>query len=209
MILAFFMAICISRICESVLKKVYISANELLSDSFSLAKQVYESGFRPSLIVGVWRGGAPVAIAVQEYFEYLGHATDHIAIRASSYKGLHQQEGEVQVEGLGALSARIGGEDQVLLIDDVFDSGRSMEAILSQLEVHAEGASPTIKIACPWYKPNKNLTSIKPHHYLHTTDEWLVFPHELVGLSQEEIRDNKADLKAVDLEYSFEKGEKL
>ena len=51
--------------------KVFISAQELLVDSFKLAHQIYTSGFRPQFIVGVWRGGAPVGIAVQEYLDYV------------------------------------------------------------------------------------------------------------------------------------------
>ena len=45
------------------MNKVFISAQDLLEDSFKLALKVYESGFRPDYIVGVWRGGAPVGIA--------------------------------------------------------------------------------------------------------------------------------------------------
>ena len=44
--------------------KNFIQAQELLEDSFKLAWQVYESGLRPDYIVGVWRGGAPIGIAV-------------------------------------------------------------------------------------------------------------------------------------------------
>ena len=47
--------------------KLFIQAEELLSDSFKLAWQVYESGYRPNYIIGVWRGGAPIGIAVQEF----------------------------------------------------------------------------------------------------------------------------------------------
>ena len=50
--------------------KLYITGQELLEDSFRLAAQVYESGFRPQFIVGIWRGGAPIGIAVQEYFDF-------------------------------------------------------------------------------------------------------------------------------------------
>jgi hypothetical protein len=45
------------------MKKHYIKAQQLLDDSFKLAWQVYESGYRPNYIVGVWRGGAPIGIA--------------------------------------------------------------------------------------------------------------------------------------------------
>ena len=64
--------------------KHYITAADLLRDSFKLAEQIFSSGFRPNFIVGVWRGGAPVGIAVQEYLEYKGLESDHIAIRTAS-----------------------------------------------------------------------------------------------------------------------------
>jgi len=72
--------------------KHYISASQLLQDSFELGWQVYQSGFRPNYIVGVWRGGAPVGIAVQELLDTLHVECDHIAIRTSSYTGI----GELQ-----------------------------------------------------------------------------------------------------------------
>jgi len=62
------------------MKKHYIKAQQLLDDSFKLAWQVYESGYRPNYIVGVWRGGAPIGIAVQEFLDVLGVESDHIII---------------------------------------------------------------------------------------------------------------------------------
>ena len=64
-------------------EKTYISADQLLDDSYRLGLQILESGFRPNFIVGVWRGGAPIGIAVQELLDYCGVETDHIAIRTS------------------------------------------------------------------------------------------------------------------------------
>ena len=63
--------------------KKYITADELLLDSFKLGVDIYNSGFRPNFIVGVWRGGTPVGIAIQEILAYLGNESDHIAIRTS------------------------------------------------------------------------------------------------------------------------------
>ena len=63
--------------------KTFITAQELLDDSFRLARMIYESGFRPDYIVGVWRGGTPVGIAVQEALDHFGIESDHIAIRTS------------------------------------------------------------------------------------------------------------------------------
>jgi hypoxanthine phosphoribosyltransferase len=175
--------------------KVYISANDLLLDSFRLAQQIVESGFRPDFIIGVWRGGAPVGIAIQEYLEYVGVNTDHIAIRTSSYTGINQQEKTVRVHGLDYIINNVNAEDDVLLVDDVFDSGRSVKAIFDKLRAKCRRNMPqNMKVATPWYKPSKNVTDIKPDFFVHETDAWLVFPHELVGLTQEEIINNKGPL---------------
>ena len=69
------------------MNKRFIAANDLLLDSFQLAVNIYEAGFRPDFLVGLWRGGSAVGIAVQEGLDYLGIKTDHIAIR-TSYTGL-------------------------------------------------------------------------------------------------------------------------
>ena len=174
--------------------KVYISANELLFDSFRLAEKIVASGFRPDFIIGVWRGGAPVGIAIQEYLEYVGVPTDHIAIRTSSYTGIGQQEKTVRVHGLDYIIDNVNAEDDVLLVDDVFDSGRSGKAIFEKLQSKTRRNMPRIKVATPWYKPAKNITDITPDYFVHETDAWLVFPHEIVGLTQQEIVDNKGSL---------------
>ena len=71
-----------------MVEKHFITANELLQDSYHLGHLILDSGFTPNYLVGVWRGGAPVGIAVQELLEYHGVSTDHIAIRTSSYDGI-------------------------------------------------------------------------------------------------------------------------
>ena len=71
--------------------KTYLNAQGLLDDSFKLAAQVYDSGFEPTFIIAVWRGGAPIGIAVQEYLAFHGIETDNIAIRTSSYQGIDDQ----------------------------------------------------------------------------------------------------------------------
>lgn len=174
------------------MEKVYISADDLLLDSFRLAGQMHASGFRPDFIIGVWRGGAPVAIAIQEYLAYVGVDADHIAIRASSYTGIDRQERTVRVHGLDYLIDKVDAEDKVLLVDDVFDSGRSVQAIVDKLR---GGDMPrTLKVATPWYKPRKNVTGRRPDYYLHETEAWLVFPHELAGLTPREIIEHKGEL---------------
>jgi hypothetical protein len=54
-----------------------------------------------------------------------------------------------------------------------------------------------VRIACPWYKPTNSKVDIVPDYYVHETEEWLVFPHELSGLTQEEIAHGKSDLSNI------------
>lgn len=177
------------------MKKIFITAEELLRDSFKLAKLVHDSDFDPDFIIGVWRGGAPVGIAIQEYLDFSGVVTDHIAIRTSSYTGIDQQEKTVQVHGLDYIVENINATDNVLLVDDVFDSGRSIDAIFESLAIKAGRNMPkNIKTACPWYKPKRNVTGRTPDYYINKTDSWLVFPHELKGLSRQELAQGKPNI---------------
>ncbi len=174
------------------IKKEFISADSLLRDSFELAMQIVRSGFRPTFLVGVWRGGAPIGIAVQEVLEFHGIECDHLAIRTSSYTGIDQTASTVRVHAVDYLVSRLTAEDNLLLIDDVFDSGRSLEAAIGELSRRCRRNMPTnVRIATVYYKPSRNKTSIVPDYHVRATDEWLVFPHELRGLTREEILANK------------------
>ncbi len=163
--------------------KHYISAQQLLEDSFRLAWQVYTSGYRPNYIVGVWRGGAPVGIAVQELLDVLGLEADHIAIRTSSYTGIGERSRHVKVHGLTYLIKQLESEDSLLIVDDVHDSGLSIDQVIHDLRQACKKNTPEIRIATPYYKPGNNQTDRVPDYYIHETSDWLVFPHELHGLT--------------------------
>jgi hypoxanthine phosphoribosyltransferase len=185
-------------------EKYYISAQELQDDSFRLGLEVYKSGFRPDFIVGVWRGGTPVGIAVQEIMHVCGVPTDHISIRTSSYEGIGQRGKEVRVHGLDYIISNVDADHSLLLVDDVFDTGLSIQAILETLQAKARRNTPgDIRIATPWFKPSNNKTDITPDYYLHESADWLVFPHELDGLSREEIRDNKPAVQRLFEEFGL------
>ena len=179
------------------MNKVFISAQQLLEDSFKLAVQVYESGFRPDYIVGVWRGGAPVGIAVQELLHVLGAEADHIAIRTSSYTGIGERDKNVRVHGLTYLIKRLESEDSLLIVDDVHDSGLSIEQTILDLKKACKKNTPEIRVATPYFKPDNNKTDRTPDYYIHETHDWLVFPHEIDGLSAEEIRQHRPELAGI------------
>tara|TARA_B100001057_G_scaffold258989_1_gene259173 strand:- start:70 stop:633 length:564 start_codon:yes stop_codon:yes gene_type:complete len=174
--------------------KHFIESDDLLRDSFQLAWNVYESGYKPNYIIGVWRGGAPIGIAVQEFLSVLGIKSDHVAIRTSHYSGINQTNQNVQVYGLNYVIRQLQSEDSLLIVDDVHDTGLSIKQIIDDLRIACKKNTPDIKVATPYYKPANSKTDSKPDFYLHETDQWLVFPHELEGLTIEEIKQNKPEL---------------
>jgi uncharacterized protein len=185
-------AVVTSPSAPAAIEKLFISAQSLLHDSIELATQILRSGYRPTFLVAIWRGGAPIGIAVQEALEYHGIHVDHIAIRTSSYTGIDQRSKVVKVHAMNYLISRLSFEDQLLIIDDVFDSGHSLEAVLAELRRRCRrNLADTIRIATVYYKPERNRSSLKPDYYVHTTSKWLVFPHELQGLTREEILAHK------------------
>ena len=178
-------------------KKRFISPSQLLEDAFLLGWQVFESGFRPDLVVAVWRGGTPVGIAVHELLDLLGVDADHYAVRAASYTGIGEREEEVKVDGLEYLIGRAAVTERLLLVDDVHDTGLSLQQIVGELRQACGADTPEVRVATPYFKPGNNLTDDVPDYFLHRTDDWLVFPHELTGLSIEEMREHKPELGAL------------
>lgn len=175
-----------------MVEKMYIGAQELLEDSFQLAMKIFRDGFRPDFIVGIWRGGTPVGIAVQELLDYYDIKTDHIAIRTSAYEGINRMSRQIRVHGLQYIIDNVDSENSLLIVDDVYDTGLSIDAVLETLKDKARRNTPRdIRIAVVYYKPGNNKTDRAPDYYIHETDKWLIFPHELTGLTREEIFKNK------------------
>ncbi|KZY62258.1 hypoxanthine phosphoribosyltransferase [Oleiphilus sp. HI0071] len=186
-----------SDIQARVETKRYVEEKSLVEDSYRLAVMIYESGFRPDFIVGIWRGGSTVGIYVQECLQTLGMRTDHIAIR-TSYRGMQQyftaldQKQDIRVHGIQYLLENMNHDDKLLIVDDVFRTGRHIEAVIARLSNKAKRNMPSdTRIAMPYYKEGHSETGRVPDFYLHKTDDWLVLPYELTGLSLDEIKAHK------------------
>ena len=178
--------------------KLYLDAQDLLEDSFKLAAEVVKSGFQPSFIVALWRGGVPMGVAVQDFLQYFDIKTDHIAIRTSYYSSIDTKTKEVAVYGMNYLIKKCRHEDRLLFVDDVFDTGKTLEAVITHLRKVARRNTPSdIRIAVPYYKPNRNETDIAPDYYLHETEQWLKFPHSLEGLSWDEVGEHRPELATI------------
>jgi hypoxanthine phosphoribosyltransferase len=182
-----------------VTKKKFVAADDLLVDSFKLAAEICASGFRPDFLVGLWRGGSAVGIAVQEGLDYLGIPTDHISVRTSysgidAYPKMIESSKRIRVHGLRYLLDRMSAKQSMLIVDDVYSSGSSVDAVINKLRRKGRRNLPAdIRIASVWYRPTER-TIRAPDYFVHQTDQWLVLPYELAGLSVAEICQQKPAL---------------
>lgn len=173
--------------------KLFIQEEDLLLDGYRLGKRIVDSGFRPDFMVGIWRGGSSVGIVVQECLQYFGIDTDHISIRTSyrgpaTYQQIIDNAESIRVHGLQYLFETMNADDAFLIVDDVYSSGLNVKAVIDRLAARMRRNMPReVRIAVPWYKPGRNRTGRVPDYYLHETDQWLVLPYELTGLSVEEV----------------------
>ena len=178
--------------------KLFIAEEDLLLDAYRLGVKIFNSGFRPTFIVGLWRGGSTIGIAVQECLQHLGVAADHISIR-TSYRGMQRYRqmieeavSEIRVHGTQYLLESMNAEDRLLIVDDVYSTGLNVKAVLDRLRTRTRRNMPhDTRIAVPWYKPARNQSGRVPDYHLHETDKWLVLPYEMNGLSLAEIRAHK------------------
>ena len=184
------------------MQKKFIAADDLLKDSFQLAAQIHEAGFQPDFLVGLWRGGSAVGIAVQEGLDYLGVKTDHIAIRtsyrgAASYSEMVSKADAIRVHGLQYLLENLASDHSLLIVDDVYSTGSSVKAVIDQLALKTRRNMPKdIRIASVWFRPTDR-TLRTPDYFIHETRDWLALPYELTGMTLEELREHRPELLSV------------
>lgn len=178
--------------------RTFIAEQDLLEDAFRLGVNIYNDGFRPTFVVGLWRGGSSVAIYVQECLQYLGVETNHIALR-TSYRGRHDYAamvsdpaGRIRVHGTQYLLEALNAEDRLLIVDDVSSSGLTLQVVRERLAYKLKRNLPgDVRTATIWHKPGASRTGRAPDYYLHETDRWLVLPYELMDLELADIQQHK------------------
>ena len=166
--------------------KSYLDPREYLRDTWRLARKVMDSGWQPEVLLALWRGGAIPGAAVHEFYVYHGIRLRHMPIKCSSYTGIEENEGNVVFSCADEVFSRLAPGTRVLVVDDVFDTGKTAEAMKAKMdELGVE-----MRLACVYWKPGKNKTSLTPDYFAKELDDsWIVFPHEMEGLTSAEIRE--------------------
>lgn len=165
------------------MNKRFLSADPFQRDCARLAKLVFDdTAWQPDFILALWRGGAQPGVIISEVFAFLGRPLPHAIVKCASYApGIGNRTDSVVFQGADAILDSLAGK-RVLVVDDVFDTGKTAEATLARLR-HADA-----RIATVYWKPTASLVPFQPDYYVRETADWIVFPHELVGLTPDELR---------------------
>lgn len=130
----------------------------------SLAEDVLRSGFRPDIVIAIARGGLLLAGAIS----YALGTKACGSINVEFYTDIEATLPE-PVLLPPALDAPALAGKKVLLVDDVSDSGRTLEKVVGILaEASEEVRSATLY--------TKSRTVLEPDFSWRRTDDWIVFP---------------------------------
>ncbi|MEE1291658.1 MAG: hypothetical protein UHW86_11595 [Spirochaetota bacterium] len=165
-----------------MIKIEFIEAQQLLLDSFKLGKKLYDAGFIPTHAISLWRGGTPVGLGVDNFFRLKGHFITHTTVATASYSGINSQD-EIIIKGLEHLIERISREDKLLIIDDIYDSGETIDALINTIKKMARANTPeTIVVACVYNKIRSRRVSLPITAVTDKENHWISFPHEISDL---------------------------
>jgi len=134
-----------------------------------LAERIAADGFRPDAIVGIARGGLPLAGA-------LGYALDVKtlgSLNVEFYTGVGSTL-ETPVVLPPTLDRESLAGKSILLVDDVADSGRTLHLVVELLR--AGGGE--VRTVCLYSKPGSVET---PDYVWRTTPHWILFPWSADG----------------------------
>ncbi len=181
--------------------KEFLPYDTVRNDAIKMANKILQDGFVPDVIYTSLRGGAYMSNVISEYFKLALKGKKPVlyaAVVARSYTNVHQSDA-IRIDGWTYSPDHLRAGDKILLIDDIFDSGRTLNYLV---EVLLEKGVPRedIKVVVHDYKnfTYKETLPIKPDYWCRKIDinspeddRWIHYmSHELVGLTKEELEEH-------------------
>ena len=137
--------------------------NQIYDMLLHQAQRIQADGYKPDIVIGIARGGIVPSRILSDLLEIKALAT----IQIEYYDGINLTRQEPVLKQ--CLNMPLF-ETKTLLIDDISDSGSSLQ--LAKKHLQQQGAKET-KIATLYAKPS---TATKPDYYEKLTSNWIVFP---------------------------------
>ena len=184
------------------MKKEFLPYDTVRNNALKMAHKIYHDGFIPDVIYVSLRGGVYLGNVISEYFKVIqskARPVYYAAVVARSYIGIKESD-EVKVEGWTYSTESLRTGDKVLLVDDIFDTGKTINH-LANLIMEKGIPRKDLKIAVHDYKYYYNKAEQLPvqadywcrKHELSVKDEdmWIHYSsHELIGLTMEELEEH-------------------
>ena len=185
------------------MRKEFLPYGKVRNNALKMAHRIYHDGFIPDVVYVSLRGGVYLGNLISEYFKIVqrrARPVYYAAVVARSYTGVRESAPEVKVEGWTYMPEYLRTGDKVLLVDDIFDSGNTINHLAN---VIMERGIPrkNLKVAVHDYKYIYDKVEQHPvqpdywcrKHDLSMNDEdiWIHYSsHELIGLSPEELEEH-------------------
>ena len=183
--------------------KEFLPYDVVRNDALKLAHKIYKDGFIPDVIYCSLRGGAYMANVISEYFKIISkresfHPVLYAGVVARSYSDVAHHT-KVFIDGWTYPPERLRPGDKVMLVDDIFDSGDTINA-LAEILLDRGIPREDLKIVVHDYKYftyKEKQHPVQPDFYSRKIvinnpeeDRWIHYmSHELVGLSQEDLEE--------------------
>jgi hypoxanthine phosphoribosyltransferase len=182
------------------MNKEFLPYDIVRNNALKMAHRIASEGFIPDVIYVSLRGGAYLGNVISEYFKIIRKGKRPVyyaAVVARSYTGVAAAEDKIMVEGWTYSPEHLRVGDKVLLVDDIFDSGKTINH-LAEIILQKGIPREDLKVAVHDYKYFFDKEEQLPiqadywcrKHDLSVKDEnsWIHYlSHELVGLSKEEL----------------------
>lgn len=185
--------------------KEFVPYDTIRNNAIKMAYRIYRDGFIPDIIYVSLRGGAYMGNVISEYFKFITDETKPVfyaAVVARSYTDVSTQE-EIKIDGWTYSPDLLKGGEKVLLVDDVYDSGRTVNYLTEEL-LRRGLKRDDIKVVVHDYKVRHYLPDTLPIHpdyfcrkiEVQTAEDetWIHYmSHELVGLTGVEAQEHYID----------------
>jgi len=131
-------------------EKLIVSWDEYNKTVEKLAIMVHDSGYKPTLLVGIMRGGAPMIDLLSRVFKL---KCAYLAVESYSGKGVEDEQGDIVFSReMSSITKNMGGK--ILLCDDLSDTGITLNKSVDWLKKYEpiKGKIENIKTATLWKK---------------------------------------------------------
>ena len=150
---------------------------------FQLYMEIKNSGFQPTIMAGVSRGGLVPARILSDLFLAEEYKVTLAIMQVGFYSGIDKTNKDPII--YQDLPGHVYGKN-ILLVDDVADSGVSLDFAIQYLRMKKPAE---IRVATLYYKP---WSSFKPDFFIEETSSWIVFPHERMEFMAEQYQEKKS-----------------